>query len=152
MKRKINNYAGRNYNRDRVEDKISTERRSKVMPVIRSKNTAFETAFITLLKHKTKRNFLTHVKQLKGTPDIVFEKTKVCIFLDSDFWHGWQYPRWKHLMKNDFWRDKIEKNRTRDKKNTLLLRKEGWKVLRIWEHQIKNNVETCLKKITASIS
>lgn len=115
-------------------------------------NTAFETAFITLLKQKTKRNFLTHVKQLKGTPDIVFQQAKVCIFLDSDFWHGWQYPRWKHLMKNDFWRGKIEKNRKRDRKNTVLLKKEGWKVIRIWEHQIKSDMNTYLEKITALIS
>ena len=76
---------------------------------------------------------------LKGKPDIVFYRYKVCVFLDSDFWHGWQYPRWKHLLKNDFWRSKIENNRDRDRKTTAYLRRHGWAIVRIWEHSIKNN-------------
>lgn len=104
------------------------------MSKIRSKNTKFEVNFIRLLRKQTKIKFKTHVRSIGGNPDIVFSKQKICIFLDSDFWHGWQYPRWKHLLKNDFWRDKIENNRRRDKKITSFLRKNDWKVLRIWEH------------------
>ena len=81
----------------------------------------------------------------------MFFKYKVCIFLDSDFWHGWQYPRWKHLLKDDFWRNKIEKNRLRDKKVTLYLKKEGWKVLRFWEHQIKKDPSKVLSRILDQI-
>jgi DNA mismatch endonuclease (patch repair protein) len=99
----------------------------------------FESDFIKALKKQTPLKFSVNVTTIAGKPDIVFSEQKVCVFLDSDFWHGWQYPRWKHLLKNKFWRDKIERNRTRDRKITLYLRKKGWTVLRIWEHLINNN-------------
>lgn len=117
------------------------------MSKIRSKNTNFEIEFIKLLKASTNIKFTKHIRSIRGNPDIVFKKQCVCVFLDSDFWHGWQYPRWKHLLKNGFWRDKINSNRKRDVKTTKYLRSHGWKVLRIWEHQIKNNRERQIDKI-----
>ena len=107
------------------------------MSKIRSSNTKFERKFIAAFKTLTKKKFQTNVALIKGKPDVVFQKDKICVFLDSDFWHGWQYPRWKHLLKTEFWRKKIENNRKRDKKTTAYLRENGWKVLRIWEHNFK---------------
>ncbi len=107
------------------------------MSKIPSKGTKIELFLIALLKRSVKNKFKTNVMELKGKPDIVFSKEKLCIFLDSDFWHGWQYPRWKHLLKDDTWREKIYNNRKRDVKTSNFLRKSGWKVLRIWEHQLK---------------
>jgi DNA mismatch endonuclease (patch repair protein) len=111
------------------------------MSKVRSKGTKFETDFIDKLKTCTRKKYRLNVKELKGKPDIVFDRYRLCVFLDSDFWHGWQYPRWKHLLKNDFWRNKIEANRSRDKKNTAWFRCMGWTVLRIWEHNIKKNAD-----------
>ncbi|MBU1044811.1 MAG: very short patch repair endonuclease [Candidatus Omnitrophica bacterium] len=149
MRKKIKNYSGRNFKKDRSNDKISKKKRSSLMTKIRSKNTKFEEEFINLLRKFTRKKFKTHVTDIKGKPDIVFNKAKICVFLDSDFWHGWQYPRWKHLLKNDFWRDKIERNRDRDKKTTLFLRRQGWKVFRIWEHQIKADVNQLMINISS---
>lgn len=115
------------------------------MTKIRSSNTKFEELFIRELKRRTKRKFKRNVAHIKGKPDIVFEKERLCVFLDSDFWHGWQFPRWKESLKNDFWRKKIENTRRRDRKTTAYLRRSGWKVIRIWEHQIKSNTEIFLK-------
>lgn len=151
MKKKIKNYAGRNFKKERTNDKISKKKRSSLMSKIRSKNTKFEEEFINLLRKSTRKKFKTHVTDIKGKPDIVFNKAKICVFLDSDFWHGWQYPRWKHLLKNDFWRDKIERNRDRDKKTTLFLKRQGWKVFRIWEHQIKVDVNQLMINILRNI-
>jgi DNA mismatch endonuclease, patch repair protein len=117
------------------------------MAKIKSRNTKFKEDFIRELKKRTNRRFTKNEKLIKGKPDIVFEKIKVCVFLDSDFWHGWQYPRWKHLLKDDFWRDKIKKNRVRDKKTSAYLRRNGWTVLRLWEHSIKMNKSTQINKI-----
>lgn len=147
MRKKIKNYAGRNFKKERSNDKISKKKRSSLMAKIRSKNTKFEEEFINLLRKSTRKKFKTHVTDIKGKPDIVFNKAKICVFLDSDFWHGWQYPRWKHLLKNDFWRDKIERNRDRDRKTTLFLKRQGWKVFRIWEHQIKVDVNQLMINI-----
>ena len=146
-KTKTNNFLGRNLSKEREPDKISKAKRSSVMSKIRSRGTKFETDFLEKLKTKTQKRYRLNVKELKGKPDIVFDKYKLCVFLDSDFWHGWQYPRWKHLLKNVFWRNKIEANRARDKKNTSWLRRNGWKVLRIWEHNIKKDVNREMDKI-----
>lgn len=147
---KIRNYLGRNFKRNRGEDRVSPRNRSLIMSKIRSKETKLETSFIVWIKKKTKRKFITNVSSIRGRPDIVFPGAKVCIFIDSDFWHGWQYPRWKHLLKNNFWREKIEKNRQRDRRVTSFLRRNNWKVIRIWEHEIKNN-ENDLKNILNEI-
>lgn len=122
------------------------------MSKIRSKNTKFENNFIAELKKNTKKKFETNVKEIKGKPDIVFKRHNLCVFLDSDFWHGWQYPRWKHLLKNDFWRNKIETNRKRDIKNTQHLKRNGWRVIRIWEHNINKNIKREIQKILDTIN
>jgi DNA mismatch endonuclease, patch repair protein len=108
------------------------------MSKIRSQNTGLEKLFLRLLRKSTKLKFEVNVRSIRGTPDVVFEREKICIFLDGDFWHGWQFPRWKHQMKNKFWREKIEKNRKRDLKTNRYLRSKGWKVIRLWEHQVKS--------------
>jgi DNA mismatch endonuclease, patch repair protein len=151
-RKKTRNFQGRDFSKDREPDKISKKKRSSVMSKIRSQGTKFETDFVDQLSSRTKKSFRLNAKDIKGKPDIVFDQNKVCIFLDSDFWHGWQYPRWKHLLKNDFWRNKIEANRARDKKNTSWLRRNGWTVIRIWEHNISKNVSNELEKIVNSIS
>ena len=114
------------------------------MSKIRSSNTQFEKNFLSELKKRTSKKFRTNAKDLRGKPDVVFQKEKVCVFLDSDFWHGWQYPRWKKILKNDFWKTKIENTRDRDAKTTAHLRRNGWKVLRIWGHQIDKRLDATL--------
>jgi DNA mismatch endonuclease, patch repair protein len=140
-RRRTANSLGRDFSRIRQPDKITKDSRSRLMSRIRSTGTKFELDFNLQLKKFTRKRFETNVTSIRGRPDIVFDKYRVCVFLDSDFWHGWQYPRWKHLLKDDFWRNKIEKNRERDKRTTRHLRRNGWNVIRIWEHRIKVDVE-----------
>lgn len=111
------------------------------MSKIHSKGTKLELFLASLLKNSISNKFKVNVTELKGKPDIVFLKDKLCIFIDSDFWHGWQYPRWKHLLKDDSWREKISNNRKRDVRTSVFLKKHEWKVLRIWEHQLNNEVK-----------
>lgn len=144
---KTTNYLNRNFNRKRRSDALPTKKRSELMSKIRSRDTKFEQKFIISLRKTTRKKFQTNVSLIKGKPDVVFQKDKVCVFLDSDFWHGWYYPRWKHLLKNDFWREKIENNRKRDRKTTAYLRKNVWTVLRFWEHEIKKNPERVIKMV-----
>lgn len=143
----IKNYLGRNFKSKRKPDKLTISKRSSLMSKIRSKNTKFEVDFIRQLRKETRIKFRTHVRKIKGNPDIVFPKQKICVFLDSDFWHGWQYPHWKHLLKNNFWRNKILSNRRRDRKVSVCLRRRRWKVIRIWEHEIKNNLDKAMERI-----
>lgn len=145
--KKTKNYLNRNFKKERSNDLLPINKRSELMSKIRSRETKFEREFIVSLRKATRKKFQTNVVSIKGKPDIVFQKDKVCVFLDSDFWHGWYYPRWKHLLKNDFWREKIENNRRRDRKTSAYLRKNGWNVLRFWEHQIKEGREVALREI-----
>ena len=145
--KKTRNYLNRDFKKQRKDDALPTKKRSELMSKIRSKDTKFERTFLGVLEKSTRKKFQTNVTSIKGKPDIVFRKDKVCVFLDSDFWHGWYYPRWKHLLKNDFWREKIENNRKRDRKITIYLRKNGWKVYRFWEHNVKKDIKKLINKI-----
>jgi DNA mismatch endonuclease, patch repair protein len=107
------------------------------MSRIRSAGSRTEINFLSSLKSSCDETFEINSKSVFGRPDVVFHASKTCIFLDSDFWHGWQYPRWKHLLKSEFWRQKIEKNRQRDQRVTRALRRQGWRVIRLWEHQLR---------------
>lgn len=143
---KIKNYLGRNLKSDRTADKISIDKRSAVMAKIKSKGTAFELLFFQSLA-ELNIQFEAHPKDIFGKPDLIIRDKNVCVFLDSDFWHGWQFPRWKHKMKNAFWRDKIDRNRRRDKKVTATLKRNGFVVIRLWEHQLKNDLTRCVSRL-----
>lgn len=150
-KKRIKNYLGRNFKKEKEMDKLSSEKRSILMSKIRSRNTKFEDDFIKIMRRQIKGRFQTHIKEIKGTPDIVFKNKKVCVFLDSNFWHGWQFPRWKHLLKNKFWVEKIANNRKRDARVTQHLRRNGWKVIRVWEYEIKEDKDEVLLKIKQAL-
>lgn len=151
MKKRTHNSLNRNFSKERNSDALTVHERSRRMSLIRSKSTKFENDFIAALKKQTRKTFTTNDASILGKPDLVFRKNKVCVFLDSNFWHGWQYPRWKHLLKNDFWREKIERNRARDRKVTQKLRNDGLVVMRFWEHQLKKDQSLCVKKVIDSL-
>lgn len=118
-----------------MADIFSKEKRNEVMSKIRSKNTSIETLVFRELR-KRGIYFQKHYKGALGTPDIALPRKKVAIFIDGDFWHGYRYPAWKGRL-GTFWHNKIERNRRRDKKYHAILRRKGWHVVRIWEHQLK---------------
>lgn len=87
---------------------------------------------------------------LPGSPDIVLTRRRVAVFVDGNFWHGWRLPTWEHRL-SAFWRDKLRANRVRDQRNFRRLKRLGWSVCRIWEHQAKDRerLRDILKTITA---
>jgi len=92
---------------------------------------------------KMRLRFRKNVERMPGKPDIVFPSAKLAVFCDGDFWHGrkWQ-PLRRKLQKGAnaaYWLAKIAANIKRDKRNTLLLRKAGWRVIRVWETDIKRD-------------
>lgn len=132
-----------------MADNLTPEQRSFTMSRIRSKDTGPELT-IRRLVHARGLRFRKHQVGLPGRPDLVFSSARVVVFIDGDFWHGWQFPRWKHKLA-PYWKKKIEGNRRRDKKNFQRLRKDGWLVIRIWEHQVKNNPHDCVDRIEAAV-
>jgi len=127
-------------------DRISKEARSRNMSLIKSKNTVLEKEFFKELK-KSGVSFKKHVKRLTGTPDAVIEKNKLVIFVDSDFWHGWRLKKWIKRLPNEYWINKIRSNVKRDICNRKKLRKDGWTVVGIWEHQFTKNHKKTINKI-----
>lgn len=132
-----------------MTDVFSPEKRSWVMSRIRSKNTKIELKMEKILL-EMKYSFEMHPK-MHGNPDFVLKRKKIIIFCDGDFWHGYKYFDRKKPPKK-FWRDKIERNMTRDARVSRKLRREGWSVLRFWEHDVEKNPDKCIRRIKKKIS
>lgn len=130
-----------------MPDNLTPAQRSYCMSMVRVKNTKPELLVQAALR-KTGIRFKKHVKKIPGNPDIVFSSAKLVVFIDGDFWHGYRFPAWANNLK-PFWRKKIDGNRRRDQKNFRKLRKMGWKILRVWDHQIENNLSRVVEKIVS---
>lgn len=133
--------------------KYSPELRYKIMSSVKSSNTKPE---IILRKAvwKSGLRYRINVKSIYGKPDIVFTKAKIAVFCDGDFWHGhkWFIRGLSSLDEelkgySEYWRNKIIRNIERDKKVNDYLEKSGWYVIRLWESDIRKNVDLCVKII-----
>lgn len=129
-----------------MADRVSKKTRSRIMSKIKSKNTSLELNFQKQLWNGGLGGFRLHYCLL-GKPDIVFVKQKVVIFLDGDFWHGYNWKKLGRVPPKGYWQEKIQRNINRAKVCNRQLRKNGWKVLRFWEHNIKKNPEKYIKII-----
>ena len=100
--------------------------------------------------HRRGLRFRKHVPSLPGKPDIVFHRAGVAVFLDGDFWHGYRFPSWRHSLA-PFWQDKIEATRGRDQRNFRRLRRAGWQVIRLWQHEVESNFERSIACIEQAV-
>ena len=132
-----------------MPDIMSKQQRSRHMALVRSRNTRFELAFLRLLSaelYPLGYRYRKHCRYVLGTPDVVFARGKVAVFIDSDFWHGRNYAQLADRM-TPFWRAKIERNMERDRQVTRKLRGSGWSVLRFGEGEIKKRPATAIERI-----
>lgn len=117
-----------------MTDNVTKEQRSYIMSRVRGKNTLPELRMKRLLKVL---HFTYQPKKIYGRPDFANKKEKIAIFVDGCFWHGCA----KHFVKPktnvDFWERKISRNINHDKEVSKKLRESGWRVIRIWEHDVK---------------
>jgi len=129
-------------------DIMSPATRSALMSRIRGKGTKPESAIAELMSGAGLQ-WEEHCKDLRGRPDFVLRDLKIAIFVDGDFWHGWRFPTWR-LKLSEHWERKIEGNMRRDARNFRALRRAGWKVIRIWEHQVRKSPSLCLERILSA--
>lgn len=123
-----------------MADNHSKEMRSMNMSHIRSKNSKPEELVRKYLFSRGLR-YRKNVKKLPGCPDIVLAKYKTIVFVNGCFWHHHDCGRFVWPASNEeYWRKKINRNVERDIQNAFLLTQQGWKVLTIWECQLKKNV------------
>jgi DNA mismatch endonuclease (patch repair protein) len=130
--------------RSPIPQKEST---SKLMRANKGKNTKPEVAFRKALWNRGIRGYRLHWKKVPGRPDIAFPGKRVAIFINGCFWHRCPYcqpPTPKSHSK--FWKDKFSKNILRDNKKIDLLIGDEWKVLIVWECQVKNKITKIIKE------
>ena len=125
-----------------MTDTLTPEQRSRLMSRIRGRDTGIE----KIMEGMLERGGIRFVKQprMRGKPDFLIGE-KTLVFCDGDFWHGYDYEKRKPAAP--FWRDKIEGNMRRDRLTSRRLRREGYCVLRFWEHDLEKRPEVCMRKI-----
>jgi DNA mismatch endonuclease (patch repair protein) len=130
----------------------TTSERSKLMAKIRSKDTGPEKALRKLLWNAGLR-YRKNVSTLPGTPDLVFQKQMIAIFIDGEFWHGYDWEeKKKAINKNkEYWVPKIEKNIVHDKESDRKLEYLGYKVIHFWQHEIEQNPAMCYLRVVNEI-
>src|SRR5580658_2521777 len=137
-------------------DVFSQAKRSKVMAAIRNRgNRSTERTFAALLRRSGVSGWKLHVAQVPGRPDFYFPTRRMAISVDGCFWHGcprcFQAPQ----QNASFWAEKITRNRRRDRKVSRILRGDGIKVIRLWEHDLERGtwrVRRVLKLLDAASS
>jgi len=130
-------------------DRLTREQRSALMARVRSYDTKPERVLRSAL-HRAGLRFRKHVRDLPGRPDAVFARARVAVFVDGDFWHGYRFPQWSSTLP-EYWRAKITRNRARDRRNFAALRRRGWKVVRVWEHDIDRDVARCVLRVSQAV-
>lgn len=133
-------------------DNMTSRQRSRTMSKIRAAETNPEKKLRSAL-HKKGLRFKKNVKELPGKPDIVLPKYKTVIFVNGCFWHQHQQCSKAVFPKTnlDYWREKIASNVKRDRKNIGCLISGGWKVITVWECEIKNDINQVAKNIAEEL-
>jgi DNA mismatch endonuclease (patch repair protein) len=124
-----------------MPDVMTPQQRHECMSHIRSKDTKPEQLVRQALWHNGFR-YRLHDKRLPGKPDIVLPKYHTVIFINGCFWHGHKGCRYYVIPKTNssFWLDKIESNKARDARDISVLNEAGWRVMTIWECELKKPV------------
>lgn len=130
-------------------DKYPPQKRSEVMRAVTSKNTKPEKV-VRMLLHRMGLRFRLHSKTLPGSPDIVLMRWKTVIFVNGCFWHQHRgCARAKRPQHNKtFWDKKLDRNIQRDKENKKCLKKLGWRVLEVWECELRD-IGSLMQKLTS---
>jgi DNA mismatch endonuclease, patch repair protein len=124
---------------------VTTAQRSRMMAQVRGRETQPEIVFRKALWGMGIR-YRKNCNKLPGRPDVAIQKYKLAIFIDGEFWHGYNWAEKKAAIKSnrDFWIPKIERNMQRDREVGAQLQAMGYTVVRFWEHQLKKSLPACL--------
>jgi DNA mismatch endonuclease (patch repair protein) len=133
-----------------VPDNLRPEDRVKAMRAVKGTNTSLERIVYAAFQARGWR-CARNVADLPGKPDFVFKKARLVVFVDGDFWHGWRFPQWCEKL-TPYWKKKIERNRLRDRLNFQRLRRAGWRVLRLWGHNVERDLAGAVAKVSALLA
>jgi len=127
-------------------DTVSKQKRSEIMSHVKSKNSKIEALFRKEL-WKVGLRYRKNSSKHFGKPDIVLPKYKTAIFIDSCFWHGCKKHCRIPTARKKYWTEKITRNIARDKEVSKYYKKQGWKIFRIWEHNLQKKTEKIISRI-----
>lgn len=122
------------------------------MAAIRSTNTKPELALREALRGVGATGYRLHRRDIPGRPDLAFTRWRVAVFVDGVFWHG--HPdHWKpELASSDYWRAKIARNIERDREADAALTNMGWRVVRVWDQEVKADVRACVDRVRMALA
>jgi len=134
----------RNYDTD--------EATSKRMANVKLKGGDVERSLAKALWSKGYRYWLNY-KKLPGSPDIALKKYNIAIFIDGEFWHGYDWDNKKKTIKRnrEYWIEKIEENMNRDIRNDKELKALGWISIRFWSKEVLRDIDGCVRDIESVI-
>lgn len=132
---------------------LTKDQRKRNMQAVKSSGSAIERRLGQALWARGHR-YRKNNRKVFGKPDFTFAKYKIAIFVDSEFWHGKDWPRRKmdHKSNREFWIPKIERNIQRDKDVNRKLTVDGWIILRFWGKDIIRNLDSCIDKIEGTLN
>jgi DNA mismatch endonuclease (patch repair protein) len=134
-----------------MADVFSKRKRSQVMAAIRSKgNKDTELKLASILRAHGIKGWRRH-QPLLGNPDFVFRRVRLALFVDGCFWHGCPKHGRNPDSNRNYWLPKLQRNKQRDRMVSRRLRKAGWRVLRLWAHDL-NNPELVTRKLASGLS
>jgi len=118
-----------------MADNVSKEKRSETMRRIKSKDSRIETKLRKALWQAGFR-YRKNAKNHFGKPDLVLKKSKAVVFIDSCYWHGCRKHCRIPSTRKKYWVEKIARNKKRDKEVGRYYKNKGWKIIRVWEHDL----------------
>jgi len=122
-------------------DNLKPNDRRKTMQAIKSSNTGLERSLFAMLAGMGIKGWKKGASDIMGKPDVVFYDRRLVVFVDGCFWHGCPVCKGKKPATNsEYWRQKVMKNKARDEKNQIELKKQHWLLVRIWEHEFVDQV------------
>lgn len=113
-------------------------------------NKATELAMVALLRRHHITGWRRHARVF-GNPDFVFPKHRLAVFVDGCFWHGCPKHATQPTSNRAFWREKLARNKLRDQLVNRTLKERGWSVQRIWQHELKKTLPSCISRIKSAV-
>jgi DNA mismatch endonuclease (patch repair protein) len=131
-----------------MPDTYSPEVRSRTMAAVRGKDTKPELVLRRALHAAGVRGWRCHRKNLPGTPDLAFGRSRVAVFVDGSFWHGHPSKYWPG-RSGPYWDAKIQRNQERDRRVDAELAALGWRSLRLWDFEVERTPDAAVAAVVA---
>lgn len=123
------------------------EERSRIMRAVPRKNTTAEVSLRKALRAVGLRGYRLHSEEVPGTPDVVFSAQRLAVFVDGCFWHGCPKCYREPHSNKEYWTMKVQRNKDRDAKVRAACKAKGWRVVRVWEHEIVKAPERVVARV-----